>query len=225
MNKLTIRDVGSTYHMSEGVKTMRTNLLFSREDTKVILVTSSVAGEGKSSIAMELCKSLAEIDKKVLLIDADMRKTVLVTRLSGANRQLGLSHFLSGQAKVSEIIAATNVKNFHIVVGGPTVQNSAELLSGPLFAKLLESFREYYDYIIIDGAPVGLVIDSAIIGEHCDASVFVVESKKVKYKFAQKSIAALEASGCPVLGVVVNKYDMKSAGEYYKKYYYKEYQE
>lgn len=222
MNKITIKQTESTYHMTEGIKTMRTNLLFSREDRKVILITSSIAGEGKSSIAMELAQSLAELDKKVLLIDADMRKTVMVNRVVGGREIKGLSHFLSGQVKISEAIASTNIKNFHLIIGGPTVLNSTELLSGPLFAKMLEALREHYDYIIIDGAPVGLVVDSSIIGEHCDAAIFVVESGKVKHKFAQKSIANLEASGCPILGVVVNKFDMKKGGEYYKRYY-KEY--
>ncbi len=219
MNKISIKIKKLSYHMAEGIKTMRTNLLFSREDRKVVLVTSSVAGEGKSSISLDLCKSLAELDKKVLMIDADMRKTVLVNKLVGARDIKGLSHFLSGQAKINEVVSSTNIPGLHIIIGGPTVLNSTELLSGPLFERMIEAFRERYDYIIIDGAPVGLVVDSAVIGPHCDAAIFVLESGKVKYKFAQKAIMNLEASGCPVLGVVINKYDMKNNTQYYSKYY------
>lgn len=222
MNKVTLKQTESSYHMREGIKTMRTNLLFARDDRKVIVVTSSVANEGKSGVSMDLAKSLAEINKKVLLIDADLRKTVMVHRLIGAKDLKGLSHFLSGQVKASEIIATTNIPNLHLIIGGPVVLDSTELLSGPLFAKMIEALRERYDYIIIDGAPVGLVIDSTIIGKLSDASIFVVESGKVKYKFAQKAIATMESSGCPVLGVVINKYDMKKKGEIYAKYY-KEY--
>lgn len=222
MNKITIKQTELSYHMTEGIKTLRTNLLFSREDRKVVLVTSSIASEGKSSIALELAQSLAELDKKVLLIDADMRKTVMINQAVGGKDIKGLSHFLSGQVKISESISSTNIKNFHLIIGGPTVLNSTELLSGPLFAKMIETLREHYDYIVVDGAPVGLVVDSSIIGAQCDIAVFVVESGRVKYKFAQKAIANLEASGCPVLGVVMNKYDMKKSSEYYKKYY-KEY--
>lgn len=219
MNKVSIKQMDASYHMTEGIRTLRTNLLFSRQDRKVILVTSSIAGEGKSTVAMELGSSLAELDKKVLLIDADLRKTVMVSRLYGAKGMKGLSHFLSGQVKISDVITSTNVKNFHLIVGGQTVLNSTELLSGTLFAKMIETLREHYDYIIIDGAPVGLVVDSTIIGEHADAAIFVVESGKIKYKVAQKAIDNIERSGCPVLGTVVNKYDFKKVGEYYHKYY------
>lgn len=219
MNKVTIKLQEPSYHMAEGIKTMRTNLLFTREDRKVILCTSSIAGEGKSSVTLELCRSLAELDKKVLLIDADMRKTVLASKLIGAKDIRGLSHFLSGQAKINEIVTATNISGLHLIMGGPTVLNSAELLSGTLFGKMLDAFKDRYDYIIIDGAPVGLVVDSTIIAEHCDGTIFIVESGKVKYKFAQKAISNLEVSGCPVLGVVINKYDMKNNAEYYTKYY------
>lgn len=222
MNRVSIKQLDTTYHMTEGIRTLRTNLLFTREDRKVILVTSSIAGEGKSTVAMELASSLAEVDKKVLLIDADLRKTVIQSRLQSGKVLKGLSHFLSGQVKIGEVITSTNVKNFHLIVGGQTVLNSAELLSGALFGKMLNTLREHYDYIIVDSAPVGIVVDAAIIGEHADAAIFVVESGKVKYKLAQKAVAKIEASGCPVLGTVVNKHDFKKIGEYYHKYY-KEY--
>lgn len=218
MNKVILKPKDVSYYMTEGVKTMRTNILFSRDDRKVILVTSSIAGEGKSTVSRELAQSLAELDKKVLLIDADMRKSVMVNQIITRNELKGLSHFLSGQQKISEVITSTNVRNLHLIVSGPMVSNSAELLSGPLFVKMMETLREHYDYIIVDGAPVGLVVDSSIIGEHVDAAVFVVESGKVKYKFAQKAIANLEASGCIVLGVILNKFDMKKTGSYYSAY-------
>lgn len=223
MSKISFKNTKSSYHMQEGIKNLRMNLLFTRDDRKVVVVTSSLASEGKTSTTIELCKSLAQINKKVLLIDADMRKSVMVTRVDGARNVKGLAHFLSGQAKLSEVLTVTEIPNLHVIMAGTTVMNAAELLSSPRFEKMLESLREHYEYIIIDGAPVGLVVDSAIIGKHCDCGVFVVESGKVKYKFIQKAIARLESSDCPVLGVVLNKFDMKKGGDSYYNKYYKEY--
>lgn len=220
MNKVILKPVENSYHMNEGIKTMRTNLLFMREDRKVILFTSTIEGEGKSDTALAMAKSLAELDKKVLLIDTDLRKSIMATKLNQIGDGKGLSHFLSGQEKISEVIMATDINNFHILLSGATVMNSAELLSSPLFGKMIQTLRDHYDYIIVDSSPVGLVVDSAIVSENVDAAIFVVESGKIKYKFAQKAIAGLERSGCPVLGVIVNKFDIKKGGEYYTKYYH-----
>lgn len=206
------------YSGAEAYKSLRTNLQFCGEDKKVIAITSCTPNEGKSSVTMNLAVSLAEAGKKVLLIDADLRKSVLVGRTKVKESIKGLTHYLSKQAALIEVICATNVKNMHIVYAGPVPPNPAELLGGKYFRELLSSLRKVYDYILVDTPPLGSVIDSAIIAEECDGSIMVIETGVISYRFAQDVKSQLEKSNCPILGVVLNKVDMSKQG-YYGKYY------
>lgn len=206
------------YSGAEAYKSLRTNLQFCGEDKKVIAITSCTTNEGKSSVTMNLAVSLAEAGKKVLLIDADLRKSVLVGRTKVKESIKGLTHYLSKQAALIEVICATNVKNMHIVYAGPVPPNPAELLGGKYFRELLSSLRKVYDYILVDTPPLGSVIDSAIIAEECDGSIMVIETGVISYRFAQDVKSQLEKSNCPILGVVLNKVDMSKQG-YYGKYY------
>ena len=210
------------YSGAEAYKSLRTNLQFCGEDKKVIAITSCTPNEGKSSVTMNLAVSLADAGKKVLLIDADLRKSVLVGRTKVKESIKGLTHYLSKQAALIEVICATNVKNLHIVYAGPVPPNPAELLGGKHFRELLTSLRKVYDYILVDTPPLGSVIDSAIIAEECDGSIMVIETGVISYRFAQDVKRQLEKSNCPILGVVLNKVDMSKQG-YYGKYYGKYY--
>lgn len=210
------------YSGAEAYKSLRTNLQFCGEDKKVIAITSCTPNEGKSSVTMNLAVSLAEAGKKVILIDADLRKSVLVGRTKVKESIKGLTHYLSKQAALIEVICATNVKNMHIVYAGPVPPNPAELLGGKYFRELLSSLRKVYDYILVDTPPLGSVIDSAIIAEECDGSIMVIETGVISYRFAQDVKSQLEKSNCPILGVVINKVDMSKQG-YYGKYYGKYY--
>lgn len=214
MKRVTLKKREMSYAMTEELNTLRTNIQFSGVDKKVIVMTSSFSGEGKSTITYQLAKSLAELGKRVLLIDADMRKSVMVNMLESGSVDKGLSHYLSGQCSLSEAVYATESSRLHILFAGPVPPNPTELLSGELFKDTLNSFRDIYDYIFIDCAPVGMVIDAAIV---------VIESGAVKRKLALEAKEKLETAGCPILGVVLNKVERKSGG-YYRKYY-KKYEE
>ena len=150
---------------SEAYKTLRTNIQFSGEDVKVISVTSCMPNEGKSSVTMNLAISLAEAGKNVLLIDADMRQSVLVGRYKIKNGKRGLSHYLSGQCEMEDIISISNVERFHMVLSGPIPPNPSELLGNKRFANLVKELRRIYDYIIIDCPPIGSVVDAMIAGQ------------------------------------------------------------
>lgn len=210
------------YSAAESYKSLRTNLQFCGEDKKIIAITSCTPNEGKSSVTMNLAISLTEAGKKVLLVDADLRKSVLVGRTRVRESVKGLTHYLSRQASLIDVICSTNVNNFHIIFAGPVPPNPAELLGGKLFHEMLRSLRKIYDYILIDTPPLGSVIDSVVIAEECDGSVLVIESGVISYRFAQEVKAQLEKSNCPILGVVLNKVDMSKQG-YYGKYYEKYY--
>ena len=169
-------------------------------------------------MVLSLAQELGSIGKKVLLLDADIRKTVYAGRLGVQEEVQGLSQFLSGQINVSEMIYSTNYPNMDIVFGGPAAPNPSGLLSESVFRAFLKEIRDYYNYILIDTPPIGTVIDAAVIGRYCDGAVFLIEPGNVRYKDAQKAFAQLERSGCRILGAVMNKIDTRS-DKYYSSYY------
>ena len=210
-----------TYGKKEAFNSLRTNLKFCGADIQVIAFTSCTPDEGKSSTVMELGRSLAEDGKRVLLIDADLRKSVLVgrhhARLSKGGIQ-GMYHYLSGQAKLEEVLFETNVEKLDIVFAGRTTPNPTELLGNPLFDELLAYGREKYDTVLIDTPPLGSVIDTAVIAPKADGVVLVVETNKCSYRFIQDIKKQLEMSETRILGVVLNKVRMEKGG-YYNRYY------
>ena len=218
MQTIELRNLAMDYRSNEAYKTLRTNIEFSGDDKKVIVFTSSTPNEGKSTVTISLAHSLAEGGKKVLFIDADLRKSVLIGRHKVVGEIKGLSHFLAGQAEVKDIICKTQQEGLCVIFAGVVPPNPAELLGGTKFEAFLTSARKAYDYVIVDAPPLGSVIDSAIIAKHCDASVLVVAANTISYKFAQTVKDQLEKSDCPILGVVLNKVNMKQ-NKYYGKYY------
>lgn len=225
MREIEIKQNNYTYEMREELKTLRTNLQLCGDDKRVILLTSTVMSEGKSTTSLNLAISLAELRKKVILVDADIRKSVMVSRLKAGRIERGLTHFLAGQCPLSETIYKTNMDNLSIIFSGPVAPNPTELLSTDRFGKMIEAFRGAYDYVIIDGPPLGMVVDSMIIAKVCDGAAIVIESGSIKYRFALDVKNKLLNAGCPVLGVILNKVDRKKNGRYYGKYYGKYYGE
>lgn len=222
MADVVLKNLEKDYRSNEAYKTLRTNIEFSGSDKKAIVFTSCTPYEGKSTVSLSLADSLAEGGKKVLFIDADLRKSVMMGRhkVSGSK---GLSHFLSGQAEVREIILKTQNPNLYITFAGVLPPNPSELLGNIRFEAFLNGARKAYDYIIIDAPPLGSVIDAAVVAKNCDASVLVVASQTISYKFARVVKDQLEKADCPILGVVLNKVDMKQNKYYGNKYYSKYY--
>ena len=207
------------YEINEEMKTLRTNLQFCGDDKQVILMTSSFSGEGKSTISLDLCRSLCELEKKTLLIDADMRRSVMRKKVDGPVPKKGLSHYLSGQCELQDLIYKTSTPNLSIVFSGTVPPNPTELLSNARFEVLMNLGREYFDYVIIDCPPIGMVVDAAVVAQHCDGSIILVEAGEIKYRMAQDIVARMRATGCPILGVVLNKVDRSRHGKYYGRYY------
>lgn len=211
------------YKESEAYKTLRTNVQFSGEDMKVIALTSCTPNEGKTSVSFNMARSLSEIDKKVLYVDADMRKSVVVGRYRLVHADYGLSHYLSGQKRFEEVLSETNVPNLNLIIAGPVPPNPAELLEGTRFSEMIRKARERFDYIIIDTPPLGSVIDSVIVAKQCDGIAMVISSDEISYKFAQRVKSQLEVAGCRIIGVILNKVDMRQSAGYGNKYYGKYY--
>ncbi len=213
-NTKTFTDFSS----NEAFKTLRTNLLFCGTNNKVILISSANPNEGKSTISAELSKSLAEIDKKVILIDADLRKSVMITNKTARNSIIGLSEYLSGQATLKEVMYQTQLDNFNVIFSGTFPPNPVELLSTDKFKDLINSLKSEYDYIIIDTPPINYVIDAAIIATVCDSAILVFSKDKTKTADAIKAKEQLEKSKCKILGAILNQTSPK--GDLYHKYYY-----
>lgn len=203
---------------NEAYKRLRTNVQFCGSDVKVIALTSTIPNEGKSSVSFNLAASIAESGKKVIFIDADLRKSVLVGRYKINKAVKGFTHYLSGVNSFDEVVYSTNVENLHVVFSGPVPPNPAELLGNKYFKTLIKQLRQAYDYVIIDTPPIGSVIDAAIVAQECDGVVMVVAAGEISYKLVQKTKAQLEKADCKILGVVLNKVPTGKGG-YYGKYY------
>ena len=221
--QLQLDEKVNTYFVREAFNTLRTNILFSGKNVKTIVVTSCFAHEGKTTISFELARSLAESGKRILLVDADLRKSVLVTRVTREKGLVGLSQVLSGQVSTDDAICTTQFENFDIIFAGPYPPNPTELVGSPAFRELLDEKRDDYDYIIVDAAPLGLVIDAAVMSSVCDGALIVINAGHVKYRVAQGVKEQLEKSGCKILGVVLNQIDKKHAGTSANSYYSSKY--
>ncbi len=204
------------FFTQEAYKTLRTNLQFCGADVRVVLLTSCNENEGKSTISMNLGKSMAELGKRVLVIDADMRKSVMAGRNTNAKNPAGLSEILTGMISIGDGIYSTQYENLHMIFAGQYPPNPVELLSSKYFGALLKECRKVYDYVIIDSAPLGLVIDAAVIAPLCDGTMIVMSENRVRSKQALELVAQLKKSGSKILGVVRNRVGGNRGG-YYKK--------
>lgn len=221
MTKIQIKTEMLSYECDEAFKALRTNLQFCGADKKVIAFTSCTPDEGKSTVVHYLAMSLASTGKKVLLVDADLRKSVMAGRYAISSPVKGLSHFLSGQASLQEVMCDTDMDTLNVILAGPVPPNPSELLAGETFRRMLMEARELYDYVLIDCPPLGGVIDCAIAARYSDGAVIIVEAETISYRFVQEIKEQLEKSECPILGVVLNKVDIRGQKYYYN--YYKKY--
>lgn len=213
------------YEINEEIKLLRTNLQFCGADKKVICFTSSIAGEGKSTNVLNLCCSMAELGKRVLLVDADMRKSVLRKKIVKGKVKFGLSHFLSGQCSQDEATYQTEIEGLLIMFSVVDPPNPSELLSNSRMQEFLKEARSAFDYVIIDTPPLGLVVDAAVVAQYCDGAAVVISSNEVSYRVAQGVVRKLQNTGCPILGVILNKIDRRKNGKYYGRYYGRQYDE
>lgn len=216
-----ILDDNKDYGTREAFNTLRTNILFSGRDVKTILITSCLANEGKSTVSFETAVGLARVGKKVLLIDADLRKSAYASRYTKETGLTGLSQYLSGQSELDGVLYATQIPTLNIIFSGPFPPNPTELVGASAFGELLKAEREHYDYILIDTPPLGLVIDAAVMATACDGAVIVIGAGSVSYHVAQHVTEQLKKSGCRILGAVLNqnRKGKRSKNQYYNSYY------
>lgn len=214
MNKLEIT-VGETSNREREVyRTLRTNIEFTGVENRVIAVTSCAPNDGKSTVSYQLANAFAETGKKTLLIDADLRKSVLLNRLDIQENVKGLSHVLSGQASINDVICATNQPNFYIIPAGVFPTNPTELLGNDRFEKLISAVRDVFKYVIVDTPPIGSVIDAAVVAKQCDGTILVLSADSAPRGVAKSVVDQIRSSNENILGVVLNKVNTKSTGYY-----------
>lgn len=226
MEKMILKLEGSEdFFTQEAYKTLRTNLQFCGQDVQVVVITSCYENEGKTTVALNLANSLAELGKKVLVVDADMRKSVVAGRHTNVKNPVGLSEVLTGMVKLADSVYATQLPQMHMIFSGKYPPNPVELLSGKYFRALIAETRKVYDYVLIDTPPLGRVIDAAVVAPNSDGVIMVMADNAVRSRKAQEVVEQLRKSDSKILGVVRNCVAGRRGGVYGRKQkYYGAYQ-
>lgn len=206
--------------LTESYRTLRTNIQFASvvEDTKVILLTSTAPGEGKTSTATNLAVVTAAAGKRVLLIDADMRKPQVHQRFQVSNL-IGLSTLLIRERTLEECVVSTESEGLFLLTSGPIPPNPAEMLSSRAFSDMIAQLREQYDLIVIDSPPVLSVSDTLTLTRVTDGVLFVIDSQKTHRAHVKRAVQSLEQIDARILGVVLNRVKRGKQDSYYYSYY------
>lgn len=206
--------------ISESYRTLRTNISFSAADNevKVIMVTSASPGEGKSTTAANIAVTYAQAGHKVMVLELDLRKPTVHKTFNVTNRA-GISHVLTKQADLEEVIRATDIPNIDIISSGPIPPNPAELLGSNQLIRVLSELKQVYDMIILDTPPLLAVTDAQLVATNCDGVILVVDSGQVKRSAAMDAKEKLDRVNAKILGVVLNNVKKKKNDNYYYYYY------
>ena len=228
MNSLTFtRFEPLDYACTEALNTLCANLSFAGTGIKKIMVTSSQSSEGKSFLSMNMMRTLAELGKKVVMVDADLRRSMISSRFGIQIRDKGhgLSHYLAGMCEMEDILYATNIERAYMVPMRHEVSNSLSLLNTPRLSQLLDWLANQFDVVLVDAPPVGVIIDAAEIARSCDGTLMVISFNRVSRRELNESRMQIERAGCRVIGAVLNSvtFDTFSSKKYYYKRYYKKY--
>lgn len=212
---------------AEALRTIRTGVILSKLDVpaKVIIVTSSVEGEGKSTIALNLGAALGQMER-TLVIGADLRRPSLAKRCDLSPNHRGLSHFVSGVAQLEDCIEFLEDQQMHVMPAGVIPPNPLEMISSRKFIEALDQLKARFDRIVIDSAPVHAVSDPLVLASYADSVIYVIKADSTSATLARKGIDRIVASNEPLTGVVLNQFDARRMSRYYggKGYYYGNYQ-
>lgn len=214
-----ILSASSDFFIREAYKTLRTNVFFSLtgdESSKVVLVTSSLQSEGKSITALNLAISFAQTDRKVIIIDCDLRKPKLA-RLLQTSSPVGLSNLLMDANLKTDAVVHTEIPNLDAMLSGDIPPNPSELLSSPRMQRLLEELKNEYDYIVLDTPPVNVVIDAVALAPNVDGVLFVVRANQSERGPVIHAVEQLEYAKGKILGFVLNGVELESTSYGYGK--------
>lgn len=210
------------YSVEEAVNRLRINISFLGSDIRRIMIVSSEPNEGKSFLALNLWNQMAEAGEKTVFVDADMRNSNLYTkydlkRADGRDMK-GTSHYLAGNASLDEVLLHTKYGDGDFLPNVENVVNPSMLFETAKFGDLLKGLADHYRYVFVDAPPLGLVSDAERIGNMCDGAILCVRASMTPKSIVRESVRQLERSGCPLLGIVLNRVN-ESKGGYGRKYY------
>lgn len=198
---------------SESIRTIRTGMALASisHPHKVIVVTSSVPGEGKSTVSANIAYAFGQMEK-VLLIDADLRRPTMARNFDFPVGAMGLANLIAGNATLEDVIR--EVDGIHMMCAGTVPPNPLEMLSSPRFAKLIEALRSKFDRIIIDSPPTQAVSDAIVLGTQADSLIYVIKSAATPIPLVERGIGQLLQSNAPVNGIVLNQVDVNKGKKY-----------
>lgn len=200
----------------ESYKTIRTNLLFvlSHKKRKKLVVSSSSAGEGKSTTAINIAIAFSQLGRKVLLVDSDLRKPTIAKKMKLKNTK-GLSSVLGNFCKAEEAVQHV-YKDFDVLTSGPLPPNPSELVGSEAMSALLVELEEYYEYIIMDTPPINIVSDTLTLSTKTDGIIMIIKERDTKHEAFKKALKSIEFAEVKLLGTIINssKQDMILKGDY-----------
>lgn len=203
--------------VSEAISSIRTNLSLSSSDgmPKALMVTSTQAGEGKSTVCYGLAQGLAKLGRSVVIIDTDIRRPN-VHKLFGIKNGAGVSNILSGNDAIDSVLQRGLAQNVDVIVAGPIPPDPSELLASDKLAALIGELRTRYDHVMIDSAPVLGLADAPLVATNADGVIFVVESARTNVRGVQNALSRLQQTGATLLGVVLSRFDPGKSGYSYE---------
>lgn len=220
---ITILNNRVGYNFKESYRLVRTKVkkYCDKNDCKVILVSSAVPGEGKTTTSINIALSLAEISDKVVLIDADLRKPSVLERLKVDEKHISINSVLKGEADVMEALMDIDSSRLKILAGGNSIKNAPECMGSAEMKNIIQVLRENFDYVVIDTPPCGIMSDASIISQYADGMIMVVRCNRSKISYISHALSLLADNGFPVIGCILNyKNDEIAAGYRYSGYRY-----
>ncbi|MBK9402753.1 MAG: polysaccharide biosynthesis tyrosine autokinase [Bacteroidetes bacterium] len=207
--------------IAEAFRVIRTNLSYfaPKVKSKILLVTSSVAGEGKTFCAVNIATTLAKAKKKVILVDLDLHKPKQANAFNLHN-DVGITSYVVGKANLNQIIKDTAIENLQIILTGPRTPNASELIVDPMMDKLLEELKNLYEYIIIDTPPVGLLSDALVFMKHADLNLYVLKAGYSKRDFVDIAHQITEKNDIKHISFILNNVNAKNIPAGYGGGYY-----
>ena len=214
----------SPFQYVEAYKSLRTNLQFASisNQYKKIIVTSSIPGEGKSTVSINLALSLVNSEKNVLLVDCDLRKPVIHKYLHLGNKNIGLTNMLRSE-KNEQCVYYLSDSGLNVLTSGSIPPNPAEILGSKKMEDLVHGLENEYDYIIFDTPPVTVVTDAAVLSKFSDGVILVIKQKFTSIDTVKMAKSSLDSVGANIIGCVLNEFKAKQSSKSYEYYHYKKY--
>ena len=223
----SIADPSAPFNYVEAYKMLCTNIEFIRvtQKCKNIMITSTLANEGKTNIAVNLALTLSGYDKSVCLVECDLRRPTVHRFIASNKNSYGLTNVLKGQVELDSVLHKVSGTMMSILLAGSIPPNPSELLASPNMKALVDDLEQKFDYVIYDTPPVFLVTDAAALGKYMDGAVFVIKHNATEKGMVVQAKKNLEIAGVNIFGAIYSTYSAKSSGSYskYSRYNYYDY--